>query len=116
MKTLLLLITVFFSCFIEQEKPKLNGVYKVEFDKKFAQQSYQMTFNDSVYKKRMPDAVTSTGKIKYEKFRAILLQNKESNSIEIDNREISKDTIKFTTKSYIDISKTINSGKMIKIK
>lgn len=116
MKTLLILITVLFSYFIEQEKPKLNGVYRIEFDKKYAQQGFQMTFTDSVYKKRMPDAVTSTGKIKYEKFRAILQQNKESNSIEIDNREINKDTMKFTTKSYIDISKTINSGKMIKVK
>lgn len=116
MKLLLIFITAFFSSIIQQEKPKLNGTYKIVFDKKYAQQVSQITFNDSVFKKIMPDAVMYKGIIQYQKYKVIIRKDKNENPIEIDNREILKDTITFTTKSYIDISKTLNTGKLIRIK
>ena len=116
MKLIMIFISAFFTCFIQQEKPRLNGTYKMVFDKKYAQQISQITFNDSVYKKIMPDAVMYKGIIQYEKYKVILRKDKNENPIEIDNREIQKDTIKFSTKSFIDISKTLNTGKLIRIK
>jgi hypothetical protein len=115
MKFILFFISLLCSS-VQQEKPKLNGVYKIVFDKKYVQQNCQITFSDSIFRKVMPDAVMYKGKIKYEKFRAIIKNNNDDNPIEIDKKEFNKDTIKFTTKSYIDLSKTINKGIMIRVK
>ncbi len=116
MKLLLLLITTFFLSLVPQENPKLNGTYRIVFDKKYEQQTFKIVFVDSIYKKIMPDAVMYKGKIKYEKYRALLRYSSDDNPIEIDKRDFGKDTMKFTTKSKIDISKTIARGMMIKIK
>ena len=116
MKLLLLLIATFFLSSISQENPKLNGTYRIVFDKKYEQQTFKIEFVDSIYKKIMPDAVMYKGKIKYEKFRAVLRYSSEDNPIEIDNRDFEKDTMKFLTKSKTDLSKTIARGMMIKIK
>jgi spore cortex formation protein SpoVR/YcgB (stage V sporulation) len=99
-----------------QDNVRLNGTYKIEFDKKYAQQGYQITFSDSVYKKIMPDAVTSKGKIMYAKYKTILRKDKEENPIEIDNRDLGKDTIKFATRNKTDLSLVINRGNLIRIK
>ncbi|MFT3793193.1 hypothetical protein [Flavobacterium sp.] len=116
MKTIFVLIAAAFIWLLPQETPKLNGHFRIEFDKKNGQPAYQITFNDSTFVKKMPDAITYKGKIEYSKFKATIRQNKEDDPIEIDNREIGKDTIKFTLKSKRDLSMTLNRGKLIKIK
>ncbi len=100
--------------FLQQDKTKLNGTYTVIFDK--GHQGYKITFSDSIYAKKMPDASIYKGKIDYGKYKVSLKKDKEEDPIEIDNREIGKDTIKFSTKSKRDLSMTINRGMMIKIK
>ena len=116
MKPLLLLISALFCFSGAQENPRLNGVYRVTFDKKYELQSYQITFSDSVYTKKMKDAVTYKGKIVYEKYKSLIRKDKSENPIEIDNREIGKDTIKFATKNKTDLSLVVNRGLLIKIK
>jgi len=116
MKTFVLLLTAAFCCSFYQESPRLKGIYRIEFDKKYALHGYQVTFADSVYTKKMPDAVTSKGKISYDKFKTTFRKNADEDPIEIDNRDISKDTIKFSTKNKRDLSLTVNRGKMIKVK
>ena len=109
---LLSLITII----LLQANVKLDGTYKVEPDKKFAQQPYQITFNGSVYQKIMPDAVTSTGEIIYGKYKTLLRKDKQENPIEIDNRDLGKDTIKFVTRNKTDLSLVVNRGILIRIK
>lgn len=116
MKTLIFFIMASLFALFAQENTTLKGTYKVEFDKKYAQQGYKITFADSTYKKVMPDFVAYKGTITYEKFKAIIRKDKDDNPIEIDKREIGKDTIKFTTKSKTDLSVIVNRGKMIKAK
>ena len=113
-------ISITFACFFlfglfQQDSPKLNGTYRIVFEKKHEQQTFKMVFVDSIYKKIMPDAVMYKGKIKYEKFRATLRYSSDDNPIEIDKREFGKDTMKFTTKSKIDLSKTVARGFMVKV-
>ena len=115
MKFLLVFIFIFMIGFFQQVTPKLNGTYRIVFEKKYEQQTFKMVFADSVFKKLMPDAVMYKGKIKYEKFRAVLRYSSDDNPIEIDKREFNKDTMKFTTKSKMDNSKTIARGFMIKM-
>jgi hypothetical protein len=112
MKSLLLAAIIPIFCLFQSAK--LNGTYKVVYDK--GQQGYQITFTDSGYSKRMPDAITYKGVPDYGKFKVTIRQNKEEDPIEIDNREIGKDTIAFATKSKRDLSLTINRGKMIRVK
>jgi len=116
MKSIALLITAICCWFAAQDNPKLNGVYRVEFDKKYELPTYQITFKDSIYTKKMADAVTYKGKVTYDKYKAVVRKDKEENPIEIDSRDIGKDTLKFSTKNKTDLSRTINRGKMIKIK
>jgi hypothetical protein len=114
MKTLFVLLA--FCCFLPQENKKLSGVYRIEFEKKYQTQTYQITFKDSSYTKRWPDAVTSKGVIKYEKYKALLRKDMADDPIEIDAREIGKDTMKFSTRSKTDQSKVLNRGSLIKVK
>lgn len=116
MKLLLVFIFIFMIGLFQQKTPKLNGTYRIEFEKKYEQQTFKMVFADSIFKKVMPDAVMYKGKIKYEKFRASLKYGKYDNPIEIDKREFNKDTMKFTMKSNVDLSKTTARGMLIKIK
>lgn len=115
MKVLLTFLFVFMIGLFQEETPKLNGTYRIVFEKKYEQQTFKMVFVDSIFKKVMPDAVMYKGKIKYEKFRAVLRYSSDDNPIEIDKREFNKDTMKFTTKSKIDNSKPIARGFMIKM-
>jgi hypothetical protein len=71
--------------------------------------------SDSVYTKKMKDAMTYKGKIVYEKYKSLIRKDKSENPIEIDNREIGK-TIKFATKNKTDLSLVVNRGLLIKIK
>ena len=114
MKIISLILLSVLSCFLQENR--IKGVYRIEFDKKYQTQTFQVTFNDSLYVKKMPDALTSKGKIKYEKFKAVLKQNNDDDPIEIDLREVGKDTIKFSTRSKSDQSKVMNRGMLIKIK
>lgn len=114
MKILSIAILAALACLVQEQRMK--GVYRTEFDKKYQTQTYQITFNDSLYVKKMPDAITSKGKIKYEKFKVTLKQNSSDDPIEIDARDINKDTMKFTTRSKSDLSKVMNRGMLIRIK
>ncbi|WP_298222946.1 hypothetical protein [Flavobacterium sp.] len=116
MKILIIAILTFLASLLPQENAKLNGKYRIVFEKKYEQQTFQMVFTDSVFKKVMPDAVMYKGKIKYEKYRAFLRYGKDDNPMEIDNREFNKDSMKFTMKSNIDISKTTARGWLVKVK
>jgi len=116
MKIFLVAIVSIFISLFQQDNTKLNGAYRIVFEKKYEQQTFKMEFSDSVFKKIMPDAVMYKGKIKYEKYRAVLQYAKGDNPIEIDSREFNKDSMKFTTKSSINISKTIARGWLVKIK
>lgn len=98
------------------QEPRLSGTFKAVFDAKYAQTGYQITFNDSTYVRRMPDAVTSRGAIKYEKFRAIIRKNTDEDALEIDKREFGKDTMVFTTRSKRDLSKVVNRGRFIRVR
>ena len=115
MKLLLTFLFVFMIGLFQQETPKLNGTYRIVFEKKYEQQTFKMVFVDSIFKKVMPDAVMYKGKIKYEKFRAVLRDSSDDNPIEIDKREFKKDPKKFTIKSNVDLSKTTARGMLIKI-
>ena len=115
MKTFIIAITTFCLGLLLQENAQLNGNYRIVFEKKYEQQTFKMVFVDSIFKKVMPDAVMYKGKIKYEKFRAVLRYSSDDNPIEIDKRDFGKDTMKFTTKSKIDLSKTIARGFMVKV-
>ena len=112
MKTICITAIAMFA-FLSQET-RLKGTYTVIYDK--GQQGYQITFADSTYVKKMPDAITYKGLLKYEKYKVTIRKNVDDDPIEIDHREINKDTIKFTTKSKRDLSMIINRGRMIKIK
>lgn len=103
------------ACLASQEV-KLEGKYRIEFEKKYQQQTYQITFQGDVYTKRWPDAVTSKGKIKYEKYTAILRKDMEEDPVEIDLRDVGKDTIHFSTRSKRDQSKVVNRGLLIRVK
>jgi hypothetical protein len=116
MKIFIVAIVSVFISLLQQGNTKLNGSYRIVFEKKYEQQTFKMEFSDSIFKKIMPDAVMYKGKIKYEKFRAVLQYAKDDNPIEIDNREFNKDSMKFTTKNSINISKTIARGWLVKIK
>lgn len=116
MKTLAIIITAICTLFPAAQKAKLNGVYRVEYDKKYELQGYQFTFSDSVYVKKMKDAVTYKGKIEYEKYKVLIRKDKSENPIEIAANEIGKDTIKFSTKNKTDLSLVVNRGKLIKVK
>jgi hypothetical protein len=98
------------------QQKKLEGKYRVEFEKKYQSQTYQVIFKDDTYTKRWPDAVTSKGTIKYEKYTAILRKDMSEDPIEIDLRDIDKDTIKFSTRSKADQSKVMNRGNLIRVK
>ena len=113
MKTITLILLCAFSIF---QAKKLQGKYKVEYDKKYELKSYEMTFTEDAYMKQMADAVYTKGKISYGKFRTTLRKDNEEDPIEIDNREIGKDTIAFSTKNKTDLSLTKNRGKLIRIK
>ena len=63
----------------------------------------------------MPDASVYKGRIDYGKYKLIIRKDKNEDPIEIDNREIGKDTINFATKSKRNFSTVINRGKMIRI-
>ena len=102
-------------CFIQQQNSKLNGKYRVEYDKKYAQGSYIISFSDSIFRKTMPDAVMYKGKINYGKFTATIRKDNNDDVMEIDNKEFNKDTIKFTTKNKTDLSRIINRGLMIRV-
>lgn len=116
MKLFSIIATGILYCLTQQDNAKLQGIYRVEFDKKYQSQTFQLTFKDSVYVKKMPDALTYKGKIVYQKFKVTLKENADDNPIEIDTREINKDTIKFTTRSKSDLSKVMNRGKLIRMK
>ncbi len=113
MKIFLFLTATFF-LLAQPETKKLNGTYHVIFDKGL--QGYKITFTDSIYAKKMPDASIYKGKLDYGKFKVSIRKDKEEDPLEIDNREIGKDTIKFATKSKRDLSMTVNRGMMIRIK
>ena len=115
MKSLLLLLLIgLYPAYLQQDAAKCVGTYKVVYDK--GQQGHEITFSDSTFVQKMPDAITYKGKIKYEKFKVLLRKSTDENPIEIDKREINKDTIKFATKSNRDLSLTVNRGKMYKLK
>lgn len=116
MKPFLFLTACLLLGFSQQPKSKLNGTYRVEFDKKYELQGFQLNFNEDTFTKVMPDAVSYKGPLDYGKFKTTIRVSKEENPIEIDNREIGKDTIKFSTKNKTDLSLTVNRGKLIRIK
>lgn len=115
MKVILTVILGAFFCIIQQGNGRLNGKYRVEFDKKYALPGYQITFNDSIYRKVMADAVMYKGRMNYGKYVATIRRDAGEDLIEIDNREFNKDTIKFITRSKTDISRVVNRGRMIKV-
>ena len=99
------------------QETKLEGRYRIAFDEKYQSQTYQITFHpDGTYTKRWPDAVTSKGAVKYEKFTAVLRKDMDEDPVEIDLREVGKDTIRFSTRSKKDQSKVMNRGMLIRIK
>ncbi|NHM06989.1 hypothetical protein G4D82_07125 [Flavobacterium sp. CYK-4] len=116
MRAIIITLISFLAGFLQQDTPKLNGNYRIVFEKKYEQQTFKMEFRDSIFKKIMPDAVAYKGKIKYEKYRAFLRYGKEDNPIEIDNREFGKDSMKFVMRANSDLSKTTARGILVKIK
>jgi hypothetical protein len=113
MKTLLVMLPFLFASL--QQAPRINGKYRVEYDKNYGLQAFQVTFNDSTYSKRMPDAVTSGGKIRYEKYKVTLRKDNNEDPMVIDVREIGRDTMKFAIRSKIDPSRNVYYGKLIRI-
>lgn len=111
----LLIISLALGALLPQQQ-KLEGRYRIEFDKKYQQQTYQITLDKDSYTKRWPDAVTTKGTIKYEKFTAVLRKDIEDDPIEIDLRDAGKDTIAFSTRSKRDQSKVLNRGWLIRQK
>jgi len=115
MKPLILLITLVLSLLAQQETVRLKGTYKLEYDTKHQLQTSQIVFSDSTFVKKLPDGLSTKGKVIYAKYKVTLKMNND-NPIEIDGRELAKDTIKFKTMNKTDLSMTINRGRMIRIK
>jgi len=116
MKIFLIHLALIVCSFIPNQNAKLIGTYKVVFDKKYEKEGFNIIFKESTYTQIMPDAVTTVGVINYEKFKVLIRKDKDDNPIEIDKREINKDTMKFSTKTGRDLSLTINRGMMIRVK
>lgn len=116
MKTVFIAMMIGLLGLTHQDKPQLNGNYRVEFDRKYELGSFKINFNGDTFEKIMPDAVSYKGKIKYEKYKTQIRVNADDNPIELDNREFGKDTMLFLTKNKTDLSRILYRGKMIKIK
>lgn len=93
---------------------KLSGTYRIEFSKKDGTQSYELIFSDAAYQKRMPDATSSSGKIVYSKYIATLKHEKD-NPLEIDLRDVGRDTLRFKMKSRNNSSMKLNEGVLIRV-
>ena len=107
-------ITLFVLLFAFPQEKKLSGTYRIEFLKEDGTQSYQLTFDEATYKKRLPDATSSSGKIVYSKYVATLKHDKD-NPLEIDLRDAGKDTLRFKMKSRNNSSMKLNEGILIKL-
>lgn len=116
MKSILIFITVIAAMLTSQEAPRLKGNYKLVYDDRYQLQTSQISFNDSTFTKKMPDGLTSKGKVTYAKYKVTLKMKNNDDPIEFNTEDLAKDTLKFSTKSKVDLSRTVNRGKMIRIK
>jgi len=115
MKTIILILMTSF-LFVPQQQAKLMGTYRVEFDKKYGKNGYQIIFNDSIFRATMPDAVMYKGKITYDKYKTTFRCTKDENPMEINNSEISGEVIKFCTRNKTDLYLVVNRGRLIRVK
>lgn len=107
-------IALFLLLFVFPQEQKLVGTYRTEFAKKDGTQSYELIFNDATYQKRLPDATSSWGKIVYSKYIATLKHEKD-NPLEIDLRDVGRDTLRFKMKSKNNSSMKLNEGVLIRV-
>lgn len=107
-------ITLIFLLFAFPQEQKLSGTYRIEFLKKDGTNAYKIAFQENTFKKVMPDATSSSGKISYSKYIATLKHEKD-NPLEIDLRDVGKDTLHFKMKSRNNSSMKLNEGLLIKL-
>lgn len=116
--SIILVLPILLDLVVPQE-PILKGRYKIVFEKEFSSQNGTVSFDKTSYKRVLINGKLTSGKIDYQKFRIILKDNDNVLQMILDNDEIGKDTISFST---IDISKKvepdilIDEGKLIKLK
>lgn len=117
MKSLGILI-IFLIFVINQDK--LEGKYKIEYDKKYKEQNGIVTFKDSIYERILVNGKVIKGKIEYKVYSIELKDIGTNLQIDFYKGDISKDTIFFGTKDLNKIIDNndivINSGKLIKLK
>ncbi len=119
MKYLIFFSFIVFSFIHSQSEIKLNGKYQMKFEEKYSSQNCVITFQDSIYKRKLPSGKTTKGHILYKKFSVCLSEDELNLEMDFAKGEIQKDTIFFSTKNKsdkLDNGLIINEGKLIKLK
>ena len=109
---------------IFQKEYRLEGNYKIEYEKPHDFQNGSIFFDDTTYVKTSREGGKIYGKVEYSKYYVILTNKNSTQRIDILKSDVEKDTIEFGTKetdpkksltvSYLEVS--INRGKLIKLK
>ena len=113
--------TLIVSFIFFQSQERLKGKYIMQYEEKHAAENCIIIFNDSVYKRRLPNGKIIKGKVEYTNFDIILRDKKTNLKMSFLKEEIQNDTIYFGTKALNDepineMEISINAGKLIKIK
>ena len=119
MKYLLAFSCIFFGLIPNQEKFKLTGKYQMQYEEKYRSENCLISFNDSIYVRRLPNGKSIKGHVFYKNFLVSLKDDESNLQMDFLKQEIQKDTIYFGTKDVNEKPSnglTINSGKLIKIK
>lgn len=121
MKNLIIICSILFTYFNQNQEVKLHGKYKMEFEEKFKEQNCVVTFNDSLYSRKLPNGKTIKGKVTYRKYHISLKDEKTNLQMDFAKMQIGRDTIFFGTKdvSIVDKNKSdihIDNARLIKLK
>jgi hypothetical protein len=109
---------------IFQKEYRMEGNYKIEYEKPYDFQNGRIFFDDSIYVKTSMEGGKVFGKVEYSKYYVILTNKNSTQRIDFLKSDVEKDTVEFGTKetdpkksltlSYLEVS--INRGKLIKLK
>ena len=105
----------------QPQDDRLRGKYIMQYEEKYLSENCTITFNDSIYKRRLSNGKTIKGIVEYTNFEIILRDKKTNLKMSFLKQEIQNDTIYFGTKSITDkpideMEISINAGKLIKTK
>lgn len=72
--------TLIVSFIFFQSQERLKGKYIMEYEEKYSAENCIIIFNDSFYKRRLPNGKTIKGKVEYTNFDIILRDKKTPSS------------------------------------